>query len=400
MQDDIFLARQPVFNIHNEVCGYELLFRSNAGSSANVTDGNQATTSVFLNSFLEIGLDRITGGKTAFINLSQKYIVGDIDIPIPSDNVVLEILEDIRVDSALVNGVKTLSQRGYKIALDDFVLTDTNAKLVPYASIVKVDILAMDEKQLIEQVGKLSRFPVKLLAEKVETHAQHQLCRELGFDYFQGYFFAQPAIVSSRQLPANRLAMLELMSKIQSPECDLAQLETIIRQDLGLSLKLLKLINSSFYGLSRKVESIQHAVKLLGLDTLRKWLTVMSLALATDKSPELITLALLRAKMCEQLAGLYDCNRESAFTVGLFSMLDAIADQPLDELLPRLPLSDNISSALLYRTGNLGRLLGDVDCYEKGIPPKNPCTAGKEKQRSAACLNALLWSADASHSVV
>lgn len=363
--DEIFVGRQAIFDLKMDTYAYELLFRDGDATSANVTDGNRATSQVINNAFLVIGLEQIVQHHYAFINLTREFLLGEIPFPLPPGKVVLEVLEDVAVDSALVASLKDFKSKGYKIALDDFILSEKNSVLVPFADIIKVDLMALTQKELIEQVKALKQYDVKLLAEKVETKQEYELCKQLGFEYFQGYYFCKPDIVAGKQLPPNRLALLEMISTLQNSDCSFEELEVIISKDVAISYKLLRIINSSFYSLAKPVASIQKALVVLGLQALRNWVTVIGLSQIDDKPKELINSSLVRAKMCELLAVELVYEKGSAFTVGLFSMLDVLMDQPLQDLLDKLPLADEISEALIGYNGNLGKLLAMVVAYER-----------------------------------
>ncbi len=362
--DEIFVGRQAIFDLKMDTYAYELLFRDGDASAANVTDGNRATSQVINNAFLVIGLEQVVQHHYAFINLTREFLLGEIPFPLPPGKVVLEVLEDVAVDSELVASLKDFKNKGYKIALDDFILSDKNSVLVPFADIIKVDLMALTQKELIEQVKLLKQYNVKLLAEKVETKQEYELCKQLGFEYFQGYYFCKPDIVAGKQLPPNRLALLEMISTLQNSDCSFEELEVIISKDVAISYKLLRIINSSFYSLAKPVASIQKALVVLGLQALRNWVTVIGLSQIDDKPKELINSSLVRAKMCELLAVELAYDKSSAFTVGLFSMLDVLMDQPLQDLLDKLPLANEVSEALIGYNGNLGKLLAMVVTYE------------------------------------
>lgn len=365
-ENNIFVARQPIFDRQENVYAYELLYRGNNTHKADFTDGNVATAELVINSFIEFGIEQITGGKLAFINLTREFITGEIPMPLAPANVVLEILEDIEADPESLRGAQALVDRGFTLALDDFMLNDKNSALVPYASIVKVDVMAMSRDDLVDEVLRLRDYPVKLLAEKVETPDDYEFCKMLGFDYFQGYFFSKPVVIAGRGLQPNQLSLLEIIGKLQAPDCDIRELEEIIRHDVGISFKLLKIINSAYFSLPKRVESVQHALVLLGMEALKNWITLIGFSMVENKPDELIIQSLVRARMCEALAGDLGCKSDAAFTVGLFSMLDAMMDLPLAELLANLPLADDIKAALLHRNGKLGELLSAVEGYEKG----------------------------------
>jgi EAL and modified HD-GYP domain-containing signal transduction protein len=271
------------------------------------------------------------------------------------------------------------------------VQTEANQEFIPLASIIKIDILNMTEAALRQQVASFSLFSGKLLAEKVETQQQFHLCKSLGFDLFQGYFFCKPKILEARPLPASQLAMLMVIAKLQDPACEIQDVEKIITHDIGLSYKLFRIINSAGYNVGRKIESIQHALVLLGLNALKKWVMLITLSASDTQPQELINAALIRAKTCENIAGKLGYKSETAFTIGMFSLLDAIMSQPLEQLVENLPLMAEVKTALLRREGELGELLSAVVQYETGdwdnIHPKF-LTAGKLLN---AYQDALLW---------
>ncbi|HTR00175.1 MAG TPA: HDOD domain-containing protein, partial [Candidatus Acidoferrum sp.] len=316
--------------------------------------------------FLTLGFDTIASGKPVFINLPRKFITGEIPLPVDPGVVVLEILEDISADPDALKGAQELVRQGYTLALDDFVETPQNSAFIQHASYIKVDVLNLSNDELRRQTAALKRFKVPLLAEKVETQACFELCKQLGYQYFQGYFFSKPALMEGRELTTNQLAMLNILAKLQNPECNVEDLEQIIGNDVGLSYKLLKIINSSFYNVGKTVESIQHALILLGLNMLKKWVTLITLSSTPGKSSELLISALLRARHCESLAEKYKLKSDIAFTVGMFSLLDAIMDQPLPALLEKLPLTLEVKQALLEGKGELGALLKAVVAFQRG----------------------------------
>lgn len=362
----IYLARQPIFNTEMVVYAYEILFRNSATNAASISDGNKATSTLLTNTFVELGLEEIADNRIAFINMTRDFLVGTLPMPVAPDRVVLEILEDIRADPEAIDGMRALAKQGYMLALDDFVMSDLNRELIPFADIIKIDIRPFDAEGLQRQVDMLQPYGLTLLAEKVESREEYTLCKQLGFTLFQGYFFSKPTMFSSKQVPASHLRVLEILARLEAPDCDLKQLEALISYDVGISYKLLRIINSSYYNLSKKVESIQHALVILGLKTLKSWITVIALSTVDDKPRELITMTLIRAKMCEGLAQKFGCKPDAAFIVGLFSLLDILLDQPLAYLLLNLPLAEDIVDGLMHRTGRSGQLLNFVIDYEQG----------------------------------
>ena len=381
---------------------YELLFRAASDNSAKFTDGDQATSDVIVNTFLEIGLDNIVGDRLAFINLTRAFFVGEHTISLPRDRVVLELLEDIEADEEVVSSVKRLSEQGYNIALDDFIYHESLQPLVQLADIVKIDIMAMDRDEIREHVKALRQHPLRLVAEKVETQKEHDYCMELGFDYFQGYFLAQPKVIQGRRLPNNRLAILKLLSRLQDPEITTKQLEELIAQDVAFSYRILRYVNSAAYAPPRKIESIHQAVVRLGLQTIRSWTALLAMSQVDNKPTELVVTAMIRGKMAEQMARALDAEQpDSFFTVGLFSALDALMDNSMEEILTQLPLADHIAQALLHKGGGLhGEVLNCVLAYERGEWENLGCSQLGTHRLRTCYLEAVQWANTACRQLV
>lgn len=365
---DALVGRQPIYRRNMDVYAYELLFRGRHEDEAGVTDGDKATSEVLYNTFVEIGVDEIVGRHRAFVNLTPSFLLGEYPLPTTEGQLVLEVLEDTPVTEEIVNAVTNLRARGYTIALDDFVYQPHLEPLVRQADIIKIDLMQLGEGELEEHVERLSGNGTRLLAEKVETHEEFHRCRELGFDLFQGFFFCRPEVVRGNHLPTNRVAIAELLSALQDPEVELATLERLISRDVTLSYRLLRLINSAYFNLRREVDSVGRALMLLGLDAVRNWATLLTLSSVEDKPTELVRTAVVRARLCQNLGATVDPETGSDlyFTVGLFSTLDALLDQPLEAVLGQLPLSQPVASALLERGGIPGAVLDCVLAYERG----------------------------------
>ena len=362
---DIFIGRQPIFDRKLNVTAYELLFRSSEKNSADVIDGDSATYQLLANAFIEIGLDKIIGRHDAFINATRNFIVGAYPLPIPIERVVIEVLEDIEINNELVEALKQLSNKGYRIALDDFVYHESLKPLVKIADLIKIDILALDRPTIIEHVKILRKLGIKkLLAEKVETQDEYDFCETLGFDYFQGYFFAQPKIIKGKKLPTNRLNTIQLIAALQNPETEIQQFTRIISRDVTLSFRLLHYLNSAFFNLPKKVTNIQDAIIYLGQINIKNWATLIALTKIDNKPNELILTTLVRAKMCELLTHKVGQEDESAFLVGLFSSLDALLETPLHEVVSTIPLADHVTSAILNKEGIMGEALQCILTYE------------------------------------
>lgn len=364
---NVFVGRQPIFDRNLNVYAYELLYRSGQGQNpaAARLSGDQATSCTIINTFMSIGLDRLVRDKYAAINLTEKFFLEKGKLPFSPKQVILEILEDIPVTPQLVAAVQNLTQNGYIIALDDYLYQPSHAPLLRLAKIVKIDITQLSREKMREHVDALRQYNMKLVAEKVETADEFIFCRDLGFDYFQGYFLSRPQIIAGESLPTNRLTLLNLLSVLHNESASNDDLAEAINTDVTTSYKLLKMINSAAFSLSRKIESIQQGVMLLGRRRLASWASLLAMSTINDRPGEILRTAITRAKMCELLAEsakIKPCD--SYFTAGLFSALDLLLQRPLTKLIAPLPLSEEIVGALLYRRGRMGEALSCAMAYE------------------------------------
>ena len=365
--DHLYIARQPIYDLKKAVMGYELLYRSNAVNQANIIDADQASCETILNSFMHIGIDNIVGSALAFINLPREFVVNDNLTPMFRDQSVLEILEYVKPDDEVIEGLKRLKSEGYRIALDDFVFRKKLIPFVELADFIKIDVRTLTKTEIEKQVALLKPYNVKLIAEKVETHEAYQDCFDLGFEYFQGFFFCYPVMLTRKSLPSNKLVILNIINKLHEPDIGSDELEKILVQDIALSYKLLRYINSAAFALRREVDSIKEAIILLGMDNLKNWVTLIMMSRIIESKPaELIVTGMIRGKMCELLAeNKHPEIKHQMFIIGLFSVLDALMDQPLIELLDNVILSTPIKLALLDKSGTQGEIYQHVLQYEK-----------------------------------
>lgn len=387
-----YLARQPIYDASLRLAGYELLFRSGDTTYADFTNGDQATSEVITSSVVDIGLDNLVGDQPAFINATSGFLNGDLPLPELKGQIVLEVLEDITVDDALIARVADLSKAGYRVALDDFVFQPGCEALLSVADFVKLDVCALSAAELTDHVERIKPLGPRLIAEKVETYQMLAACQRLGFDLFQGYFFCRPRIVSGKRPEAQRLAVLQLITRLQDPTVGVEELEQLVTCDPGLSYRLLKYINSAYCGMRVAVTSIRQALVLVGTDLIRSWATLLLLSRLSDGKPtELIVTALVRGRMCQLLGasdGEHDENQY--FTVGLLSVLDALIDQPMSEVVAGLPFNAEICTALSERAGVLGRVLRQVIAYEQNTLGEDEVTQGL----AGAYLEALHWASE------
>lgn len=355
---DIYVGRQPIYDQQLELVGYELLFRNDNTNRANITDSNAATSDVIVNSCLEIGLEKLVGDRLAYINIPYDFIVGQDELMLPKNNIVLEILEDIKCNDDTLAGIKKLKDNGHIIALDDFILDKDNQAFLHYADIVKLDITDYDRESLTRIVKELKPYQLTLLVERIETQEEFEFCLDLGFDRFQGYFLSKPQIVKGKKLPNNKLNLLRLLASMQSDEVTVDEQEKIISHDVALSYSLLRYINSPAFNLTKTIGSVRDAVMLLGMQNIKKWATVLSLSQLDGCPKALLLTSMIRARMCESLAKEINYKQgDACFTAGLFSPLDAIMKTSMEEIMSHLPLSEKVSMALLSRQGDIGNVL-------------------------------------------
>jgi len=390
------VARQPIFDTELRVLAHELLYRGAVGDHfASIGDPRTATLQVLMNACLEIGLNYVTGDKPAYVNFPRELLTGDapLPLPLPPERIVIEVLEDVPADQDVMDGLAALRRRGHKVALDDFSFEHSDAALLAAADVVKVDVMALDPDQLARTCEALRPRNVLLIAEKIETLEQLDHCRLLGFRGFQGFFLRRPETFKGRRIPTNRLAALRIMAELQNPLTSAGDLEPLVGRDAATSYRILQCINSSsFYNLSRPVKSLREAIVILGIDQLRRLCALVMLAGFDDRPGQLLVDAMVRARMCELLAqhaGITDSG--SYFVTGLFSVIDALVAQPLEEAIARLPLAMPIIQALLQDEGDMGAALACVRNYERG--DWNGVTYGglDTGQIRSAYLQALRW---------
>ena len=354
---DIFLARQPIFNLHEQVAAYELLYRNKEGNSFPMTDADAATVDVLVNSFVNIGIDEVSKGHPCFVNFTYNVLMGPIADYLEPSNIVIEVLEDVPITEKLIERLRELKDRGFEIALDDFILDESVEiydELFAYVDYIKVDFLFSTLLERMEIESKVKgKFPhIRLLAEKVETRNQFEVARQSGYSLFQGYFFEKPQLIRSADIPANTMQYFQILSLLRDEEPNISKLAENIERDISVTYKLLQLINKSTRRTKSKIRSIKQAIVMLGLTELRKWLYLlamgeMDIRNKSDVFNELMRTSLFRAKVCERLARLnYRNNFSEYFLVGLFSLIDSLLRRPLPMILQQLPFSEEIAATI------------------------------------------------------
>ena len=355
-----YIARQPILDAQGNTFGYELLFRSTEKNAYDFSiDGDTATARVIVDTIVEAGLDSIVGQAKAFVNLTQRFLENPeiLDVLVPG-RYVLEVLEDVQVTDGVVAGVKALIEKGHTIALDDFVDADHFERLLPLAHIIKYDITQHSSEQLVqyrlkdEAAGRLS------LAERVETLEEFETLKVAGFQYYQGYYFAKPRMISGTKLPQNKIAILQLLAQINNPATSIDELAETLSHDVALSVRTLKYVNSPLCSMSTSVSSIRHAAVLLGRDPIRNWVTLLLMTGMDDKPVELTKMALTRARFCQMYAHHLTLDDEAMyFTIGLLSLLGVLMDTDLDTALEQVSISDEMRHQLISHSGEGGAML-------------------------------------------
>ena len=395
---DVVVGRQPILTRGLSIYGFELLFRSlNALTSAEAASasGDQMTAELLFNS-VSIGIDRLVGDKKLFCNASRGVLTGVLPVLLPPGQAVLEIVESVAPEQDVLVGCQRLRAEGFELALDDIT---TYADAEPYlglASYVKVDIQATDHAELPELVDRLSECNVFLVAEKIETDAELEMCESLGFDFVQGFLFARPSVVPGRALDPGRIAQLQLAAHLLDHECPMSELEAIFRRDPAITLQLLQLAGiGASRGMRRTVRTIREALVLAGWRRLQSWISLLLMGGRGQASEEEITVALTRARMCELLAA--HCDRslsEAAFTVGMVSSYEILLGVSLDEILEELPLDAGLRRALIEGEGFLGKLLADVVDHQTGRHEAATRTGLSDALFSACSMQALVWAVE------
>jgi EAL and modified HD-GYP domain-containing signal transduction protein len=366
--NNFFIGRQPIYDADLQCVGYELFFRHSADAHcAVITDPVQSSARVLSDAVVDTGVCSITEGRLAFINVTRDLLLNGSEALPPNSDVVLEVPFETLADGEVLTVAKELKRRGYQIAVDNYRFQGDVAQLGGLVDVVKVDV-SNCSWELVEQSSTgLRSAGGKLLADKVETHTAFDRCKGLGFDLLQGYFFCKPKIVAGRRLTPSSLACLQLLEKLTDPGVEVEDLEAIVEQDVSLSYKLLRFINSPYFGFRKEIVSVRQAIILAGLETVRSLAAMISLARIQDKPDELMILALTRAKMCESLShAMGDDRKSSYFTVGLFSLLDAMLDRPMEEILGQLPMAPELDEAILEQTGHFGAALRTAMSFETG----------------------------------
>ena len=366
-----FVARQAILDRKANVFGYELLFRDGQQNCfPDKLDPDEATSKLIAGSHLSFGVEEITLGKPAFINFHTDTLLYRFPTSLNPQNILVEIVESVEIDPPLVAACKHIHDLGYRIVLDKYDFSDKWQPILPLVSYLKIDIESIDSQIIRQHMPQLKKAGYKTIAQRVETAQQLALCVDIGFDYFQGYFFAKPEVMRHKNIPSSKLLMLELLRATSTKQFDFENVAKIIERDVSISYMLLRFINNPMVNKRHKITNLKHALNFMGEVEIKKFIALVALAnMGQSKSPELIHLSLVRAKFCELLAlskNQYN-DPPSGFLLGLFSMLDALLDQEMKQLLNKIPLEDELKQALSGTQNQLREYLSLARSCEYGV---------------------------------
>ncbi len=363
---DVFVARQPILQVNKKLFAYELLFRTGMANAFPGIDGGTATSSLLSSSFFTVGIERISGGKMVFINFTEELLLRGTPTLFPQNQVVVEILEDVQPTSEVIAACQGLHQKGYTLALDDFVFRDNLQPLIEIAQIIKIDFRLTPITEIATLLSQMQGNKCEFLAEKIETHAEFMEAKAMGFHYFQGYFFAKPEILKNKDISPSQLTIMQLICEVNRTEIDSKKLEDLINQDVSLSYKLINYLNSAYFGRLQPISSIKQAIAYIGERGIRMFISLIAASrLVNDKPDELLRISIIRAKFLEQIAVELKIDSGEFFMLGLFSMLDAMLDHSMEYLVGQLPLTAQVSDALVKKRGKLAPYLRLVEYFER-----------------------------------
>ncbi len=388
---EFFVGRQPIYGKSGDLVAYELLFREDGTATrADIVDGDVATAHVIVGIYASRGLAALSAGKRLFINATEQMLTSGVLTLLPADQVVVEVLEDVPVTPGIIHALQELRAQGFTVALDDWSDDPGRGDLLALADIIKVEVPVYEEVRLTKLAAKLQARGLELLAEKVETAKQHDLCSRLGFSFFQGYHYARAETLQHGELRAGRLSTLRLVALLQDPDSSTTKLAELIEHDPALSVKVLRLCNSAGLGW-RRINSVEDAIQILGVRRVQQLATLLGMMRLTGGGGESARSGLTRAKACELLAPRHDASPRSAFLLGLLSILEDTLGISAAELAQEIPLDSNLRDALLgNRQSPLGKCLASTLAFEQ--EPSSPeATQMSTRRFSQAYIEAMVW---------
>ena len=360
------LTRQPIFDVKLKTVGYELVFRDPNTSSQLTDDGTRRTSTVLADTLAEFGLEQVVGTLPAWVSFAANYLAEKLPIPIGPKLLTVQVGTDCIGNEDALERLRELRRQSYRIVCDVDSYSVELTELLQIASVVKLKGGALTQEQLRAQYASFSKLKLTLLAKHLETMQEYEACNKVGFTLFQGNFVCQPELIHQKRVPTNRIALMHLLTELYSEAPNIEKIRQLVQQDVTLSYRLLKWLNSALFALPHPVESIQHALVMLGMNRLRNLVSLIVLARVDDKPAEIITLCLQRARIGEQIAKYFDVSAETMFTVGLFSLLDVVVGVPMEQVLENMPLAPELQQAILRREGTCGRLLSGIEAHEHG----------------------------------
>jgi EAL and modified HD-GYP domain-containing signal transduction protein len=376
-----FIARQPILDGHKRLYGYELLYRGAPGRMLGQVSGEQATASLLSSAFLSGDIEVISNKRICFINFTPDLLENNLPLSFPKAKIVVEILENVEPTSNVISVCRALTKNGYTLALDDFVYHRKFEPLLELVKIVKIDIRLTPLNTLVRTLNLLKHHSVKLLAERVETEEEFVLANRLGFTYFQGYFFSKPERIGISEISSIKVNLLRLLAEVTKKEIEIERLRDIISMDVAITYKLMRFLNSAYYYLLQEIKSVQHAIALLGEKELRRFVMMVVISeLASDKPDELVRLAMVRSKFCELLgnaAALSESQCVDLYMTGLFSLLDAMLDCSMADILEKLPVGAVVKETLLEKGAAYSDFLSLSQAFERN--QHTACTDLQEK---------------------
>jgi EAL and modified HD-GYP domain-containing signal transduction protein len=400
---DIFIARQPIVDQKEKLVAFELLFRSaHSATESGVVDDTHATAQVLVNAFGEMGIGDVLGTHRGFINLDAQILHSDLIELLPKQQVMLELLETIKIDADIIARCHELKAKGFSLALDDVTeLSEDIKPLLSVVEVVKLDLMLIDPLRLPGLVNELKRYPIKLLAEKVEDREQAKRCMAMGFDLFQGYYFARPEMLSGKRSDPSKMVLIRLLSMLLS-DLENDKIEEAFKEHADLTYNLMRMVNSVGTGLATKVSSLKHGLLVLGRQPLRRWVQLLLYAAKNgdNSASPLMQLAATRGKLLELVAKIDSPGNpdyaDQAFMVGILSLLDALMGEPLPDIISRMSLQEEVEAALLKHEGGLGNLLslcekvetGDLNAIQEMLPAFSSLTV---EDLNKAQLEAMGW---------
>lgn len=398
MSKPLYAARQPILGRDDQVFGYEILFRDSAENRFSAKDADKASASSIETSAAAFGLTSLVGERLAFVNLTKDALLAEYFRMLPKERTVLELLETIEPDAQVLDTCRRARAEGYRFALDDYTFNESAAPLLEVADIIKVDFRLAAHARKAQAVDSLKTRGLRVLAEKVETIEEHRIALAAGYDYFQGYYYCKPEMVQTRDLPPAKVSVLRFMAEVAKDDVSFDRLEDLFRTDPGLTLRLLRYLNSAAFGWRHEIPSMRQALAVMGLRPLRKWATMLGMMqLCDDRPRELAVTALSRGRFAERIGpatGLQP-QGDDLFLTGMLSLVDTMVGRPIPEIIDTLSVPDSVRTALLAHENPLGPVLDLVTAYEQGDWKKVDATSQSvhvnARQLDEAYVDSLQW---------